>query len=109
MKRVALLLVCLLAAAVRADDDPPRYNQVRLQAQQSESVSNDTMHVTLNTYAEMQDSSKLAARINSDMDWALAKAKQYAGVKVSTGGYQTWPVTRKDVTVAWRGQKDLML
>ncbi|MGB5426324.1 MAG: SIMPL domain-containing protein [Gammaproteobacteria bacterium] len=111
MKRLALLLVCVLAvpASARADDDPPRYNQVRLQAQQSESVSNDTMHVTLNTYAEMQDSSKLAARINSDMDWALAKARQYADVKVSSGGYQTWPVTRKEVTVAWRGQQDLML
>ena len=111
MKRIALLMACVLAApaAVRADDDPPRYNQVRLQAQQSESVSNDTMHVTLNTYAEMQDSSKLAARINSDMDWALARAKLYADIKVSTGGYQTWPVTRKEVTVAWRGQQDLML
>ena len=111
MKRFALLLACLLSVstAVRADDDPPRYNQVRLQAQQSESVSNDTMHVTLNSYAEMQDSSKLAARINQEMDWALAKAKQYADVKVSTGGYQIWPVTRKEVTSAWRGQQDLIL
>ena len=111
MKRFALLLACLLSAstAVRADDDPPRYNQVRLQAQQGESVSNDTMHVTLNSYAEMQDSSKLAARINQEMDWALAKAKQYADVKVSTGGYQIWPVTRKEVTSAWRGQQDLIL
>ena len=67
------------------------------------------MHVTLNTYAEMQDSSKLAARINQDMDWALAKARQYSDVKVSTGGYQTWPVTRKEVTSAWRGQQDLIL
>ena len=111
MKRLALLLVYLLAVstAVRADDAPPRYNQVRLQAQQSESVSNDTMHVTLNSYAEMQDSSKLAARINQEMDWALAKARLFSDVKVSTGGYQIWPVTRKEVTSAWRGQQDLIL
>lgn len=112
MMRRVLLLFCALAAssALRADDDAPlRYNQVRLQAQQSESVSNDTMHVTLNTYAEMQDSSKLAARINQDMDWALAKARQFTDVKVSTGAYQTWPVTRKEVTSAWRGQQDLIL
>lgn len=111
MTRSILLLACVLAAATaaRADDAALRYNQVRLQAQQSESVSNDTMHVTLNTYAEMQDSSRLAARINQDMDWALAKAKQYSDVKVSTGGYQTWPVTHKDVTTAWRGQQDLIL
>lgn len=111
MKRVILLLACVLAApaAVCADDDSPRYNQVRLQAQQSESVSNDTMHVTLNSYAEMQDSTKLAARINQDMDWALTRARQYSDVKISTGGYQIWPVTRKEVTSAWRGQQDLIL
>ena len=111
MIRSVLLLACVLvvATAARADDAPVRYNQVRLQAQQSESVSNDTMHVTLNTYAEMQDSSRLAARINREMEWALAKAKQFRDVKVSTGGYQTWPVTRKEVTTAWRGQQDLIL
>jgi predicted secreted protein len=111
MMRVVLLLACMLAVstAVRADDDSPRYNQVRLQAQQSESVSNDTMHVTLNSYAEMQDSSKLAARINQEMDWALTEARQFSGVKVSTGSYQTWPVTRKEFTTGWRGQQDLIL
>jgi predicted secreted protein len=104
-------LVCLLAvsALTNADDDDVRYNQFRLSAQQSESVSNDTMHVTLNTYAEMQDPAKLAARINQEMEWALGIAKQYPDVKVSTGSYQTWPVTRKEVTSAWRGQQDLML
>ena len=109
--RIVLLLIWALAAssAVRADEPPLRYNQVRLQAQQSESVSNDTMHVTLNTYAEMQDPAKLAARINQEMDWALEKAKQYSEIKVSTGSYQTWPVTRKDVTTGWRGQQNLTL
>jgi predicted secreted protein len=43
------------------------------------------------------------------MEWALAKARQYSAVKVSTGGYQTWPVIRKEVTSAWRGQQDLIL
>ena len=111
MMKFVLLLTCALTVlpAVRADDTPPRYNQVRLQAQQSESVSNDTMHVTLNTYAEMQDPAKLAARINQEMDWALEKAKQYSEIKVSTGSYQTWPVTRKEVTTGWRGQQNLTL
>ena len=95
MMRFVLLLCCLLMAlpATRADDDPLRYNQVRLQAQQSEAVSNDTMHVTLNTYAEMQDSGKLAARINREMDWALEKAKQYTDIKVSTGIYHFFSFT----------------
>lgn len=111
MMRFTLLLIFALAASsvARAGDDSLRYNQVRLQAQQSESVSNDTMHVTLNTYAEMQDAGKLAARINNEMNWALEKAKQYSDVKVSSGSYQTWPVTRKEVTTGWRGQQNLML
>jgi predicted secreted protein len=94
--------------AVGADDDL-HYNQIRLQSQQAESVSNDTMHVTLNTYAEMQDPAKLADKINRDMEWALAQAQQVKAVKVSSGSYQTWPITRKEVTTGWRGQQDLML
>ena len=108
--RHVLLLSCLLACAgaVGADDDL-HYNQIRLQSQQTESVSNDTMHVTLNTYAEMQDPAKLAAKINKDMEWALAQAKQVKAVKISSGSYQTWPITRKEVTTGWRGQQELML
>jgi len=106
----SLLMFCLalMAATGQADDDL-HYNQIRLQSGQTESVSNDTMHVTLQTYAEMQDPSKLAARINREMEWALAKAKGVEGVKVSTGSYQTWPVTRKEVTTGWRGQQALIL
>jgi predicted secreted protein len=108
--RHLLLLVCLaVCSSTGRADDELRYNQVRLQSQQSESVSNDTMHVTMNTYAEMQDPAKLAARINQDMEWALAQANQVKGVKVSTGSYQTWPITRKEVTTGWRGQQDLVL
>jgi predicted secreted protein len=94
--------------AVGADDDL-HYNQIRLQSQQAESVSNDTMHVTLNSFAEMQDPAKLADKINRDMHWALAQAQQVKAVKVSSGSYQTWPITRKEVTTGWRGQQDLML
>jgi len=108
--RYVLLLLCLAVfAGSGLADDELRYNQVRLQSQQTESVSNDTMHVTLQTYAEMQDPAKLAARINQEMEWALAQVKQVQGVKLRTGSYQTWPVTRKEVTTGWRGQQDLIL
>lgn len=109
MLRILLLLCLAVSAGTGLADDEPRYNQVRLQSQQTESVSNDTMHVTLQTYAEMQDPAKLAARINQEMEWALAQVKQVQGVKLRTGSYQTWPVTRKEVTTGWRGQQDLIL
>ena len=103
-------MLCLLvwATGVWADSDL-HYNQVHLQSQQSESVSNDTMHVTLGTHAEERDPASLARKINEDMEWALAKAKQVKGVKVSTGSYQTWPITNKKVTTGWRGQQNLEL
>ena len=109
MKRTLLLLCLSVFTSISLADDELRYNHVRLQSQQTESVSNDTMHVTLQTYAEMQDPAKLATRINQEMEWALAQAKQQKGVKLRTGSYQTWPVTRKEVTTGWRGQQDLIL
>jgi predicted secreted protein len=108
--RYLIVLACLMAGTNHAlADDDLRYNQVRLQSQQTEAVSNDTMHVVMNTYAEMQNPAKLAAKINQDMEWALQQAKQAKGVKVNTGSYQTWPITRKEVTTGWRGQQDLVL
>ncbi len=101
----ALLLVLQTSRA----DTELRYNQVHLQSQQSESVSNDTMHVSLSTYGEARDPAKLATQINTDMEWALAIARQNEGVTVSTGGYQTYPVHRDNVLKGWRGQQSLEL
>ena len=48
--RYVLLLLCLAVfAGSGLADDELRYNKVRLQSKQTESVSNDTMHVTLQT------------------------------------------------------------
>ncbi len=109
MKYLIVLAGLLTGINAAFADDELRYNQVRLQSQQTEAVSNDTMHVSMNTYAEMQDPAKLAAKINNDMEWALQQAKQVQGVKINTGSYQTWPITRKEVTTGWRGQQDLVL
>jgi predicted secreted protein len=108
MKKMIMLCLLAWATGVWADTDL-HYNQVHLQSRQSESVSNDTMHVTLGTHAEQRDPASLARKINEDMEWALSKAKQVKGVKVSTGSYQTWPITNKKVTTGWRGQQNLEL
>jgi predicted secreted protein len=108
--RRCLLLVVLTAQAVCADDDV-RYNQVRLGAEASEEISNDTMHVSLDSWGEHRDAAKLAEQINRDMEWALSQARQHKEVKTSTGNYQTWPLASKDNTVTrgWRGQQVLQL
>ena len=107
MKYLIVLAGLLAGMNTAFADDDLRYNQVRLQSQQTEAVSNDTMHVIMNTYEEMQDPARLAAKINNDMEWALQQAKQLKAVNISTGSYQTWPITRKEVTTGWRGQQDL--
>ena len=50
-----LLCAGLLLAGPALADEPARYNQVRLQSQESESVSNDTMYVTLIASGEARD------------------------------------------------------
>lgn len=107
-KQLLLCLMIMLTTAV-AHADELRYNQVRLQAQQSAPVSNDTMHVTLSAFAEHQDPAKLARQINTDMEWALSLAKADKEIAVSTGNYQTYPVRHKNEHQGWRGQQDLEL
>lgn len=112
MRILAVLLLALAAnPLVLADDDADqRYNLVRLSAERVEHVSNDTMHVVLNSYGENRDAALLAKQINDDMDWALGQIKMYKTVKAKTGSYQTWPVQRdKILTRGWRGQQNLEL
>ena len=111
MNRLVVFLSALvLGPLALAGDVTQHYNHIQLQAAQSEKVSNDTMHVTLNTYGEHRDAAQLAKQINADMDWALKKIGMYKAVKVKTGSYQTWPVQRdKILTKGWRGQQNLEL
>jgi hypothetical protein len=76
-------VTCSMTAT--AADTDTHYNRIQLQAQQLESVGNDTLHVTLNTYGEARDPASLATRINEDMEWALRIARHYEEVTAGTG------------------------
>lgn len=104
-----LAIAALLVAGLSLADTVPRYNQVHLSAQQSESIDNDTLRVTLSTYSEMPDPSKLAAAINADMEWALERARAVRDIDISTRNYRTYPVHNKNQPKTWRGQQDLVL
>ena len=109
IRTLLILPAALLALPAVPADASKTYNQVHLQVEQTESVSNDTMRVILNTYGEAQDPARLAAQINTDMEWALQVAGSDKEVSVSTGGYQTYPYYRENVLKGWRGQQDLEL
>jgi len=104
-----VLCVALLLACPATADEQTRYNQVRLQSQESEPVSNDTMHVTLSASGEQRDAADLAGRINADMAWALDLAKRHDAVKVSTGNYRTWQVRQDNKMKGWQARQDLIL
>lgn len=103
----AMLLGCFMMPA-QADSDS-HYDRIQFRATERESVSNDTMHVTLVASGDSSDPAKLAARINEAMSWALGIAKGYAGVTVGTGNYQTYPVYEKTDIKRWRARQNLEL
>ena len=105
---MSVLLLASFMGAVHADTDNV-YNRVRLQAQQLEAVSNDTMHVTLNAFGEAREPASVATRINEDMEWALGIARRQQGITSRTGGYQTYPVYKDNVLKGWRGEQSLEL
>ena len=102
----ALLACCMSTAGA---DSETHYNRVQLQAQQTESVGNDTMHVSMNSFGEARDPAALASRINKDMAWALEIARRYEDVTVGTGGYRTSPVYKDNALQGWRGEQSLEL
>jgi predicted secreted protein len=105
---MTVLLLASFMGAVHADADNV-YNRVRLQAQQLEAVSNDTMHVTLNAFGEAREPASLATGINKDMEWALGIARRQQGITSRTGGYHTYPVYKDNVLKGWRGEQSLEL
>lgn len=100
----------LLAVSSAAAGPPPRYNTVDLQAEAQHVVHNDLLNATL--YVELNDPSPsaLANAINKSINEALRIAKDYKGVRVSSGNTQTYPVYAKaNVLQGWRGRAEIRI
>jgi len=76
-------------------DDETLFNTVNLQAQAEREIPNGQMIVLLATEHEGSDTASLAAKINSDMQWALEQIKKYSNIESQTKSYQTYPTYRK--------------
>jgi predicted secreted protein len=87
--------------------DETLFNTVNLQAQAEQEVPNNQMIVLLATEHEGSDTTSLAAKVNTDMQWALETIKKYPGVESQTKSYQTYPTYRKQVIIAWRSSQQL--
>jgi len=103
------LLACLMAfcSLPTYADDETLFNTVNLQAQAEREIPNDQMIVLLAAEHEGSDTAGLAAKINSDMQWALEIIKKYPAVESQTKNYQTYPTYRKQVVISWRANQQI--
>ena len=96
------------AALAQAHDDHET-GRVSLSAQASTEVDNDMMRATLYVEDEDANPARLADAVNKLMADAVRTAQAATGVKLKTGGYQTFPVYDKTRIVRWRARSDLLL
>ncbi len=90
-------------------DDTILFNIVNLQVSAEREIPNDEMVVLLATEYEGSDAVDLAAKVNSDMRWALEMIKKYSSVDAQTKNYQTYPAYRKQVLIGWHTSQQVML
>lgn len=102
---LTLVLAFSMLPAFAADET--LFNTVNLQAQAEREIENDQMVVLLATELEGAETASLAAKINSDMKWALERIKKYASVESQTKSYQTFPTYRKQVIISWRASQQI--
>lgn len=67
------------------------YNHISFHTEVSQKVANDEMHVTLTKTSQANDAKTLANILNQTINQALAIAKKYPDVTVSTGHQSTYP------------------
>ena len=112
MLRPALLAAILtLAAPVHAQtSQQPFFNVVTLEASATAEVPTDTLTITLFTEEQGADPTDLAARVNTRLEQALAKAKSETAVQSHSGNYQTNPLyDRANQVTGWRIRAELTL
>jgi predicted secreted protein len=102
-------LLMFFSFHVIAHDNDTLFNQVNLQAQSERDIPNDQLTVLLAVEEEGQESSKIANKINKDMDWALNKSKSHKDIETRTMSYSTYPIYDKRTVIGWRAVQKLEL
>jgi predicted secreted protein len=105
----ALVLAACLLVGIAAQAAEPKGARINLDARATQEVDNDVMRAVMFTEMEDTDPAKLADAVNRSMNDALKAAKQFAGLRVKTSGYSSYPVTDKAKIVRWRSRAELTL
>ncbi|MGB2139030.1 MAG: hypothetical protein ACPHVZ_01585, partial [Psychrobacter sp.] len=75
----------LSAAMSTAHAEPSGYDQLTFETQVKEDIANDEVRASLYKKAQASDAKALATTLNTSINRALAIAKRYPSVTVSTG------------------------
>lgn len=106
---IAISSVCLFAAMMgTAHAEPTGYDQLTFQAEVKEEIANDEVRASLYKKAQAADAKSLATTLNTSINKALAIAKRYPTVTVSTGQQSTYPrYDKNDKIIGWTGQANI--
>ena len=101
----AFLLTAMMGSA---HAEPTGYDQLSFQTQVKEDIANDEVRASLYKKAQAADSKTLATTLNTSINKALAIAKRYPTVTVSTGQQSTYPrYDKNDKIIGWTGQANI--
>ncbi len=103
-----LLAVCFPVSAT-GDDNDVLFNQVHMEASAERDVENDRLDVTLAVEVQGKEPGRIAGQVNEVMEWALKQVGGNDAIEAQTGSYQTYPVYRDQVVIAWRARQQLLL
>ena len=102
---------CLLTAMMgSAHAETTGYNQVSFQTQVQSEVPNDEVRASLYKKMQATNAKTLATNINTVVNNAMAVAKRYPSVTVTTGQQRTYPrYDKNDKIIGWTGQANIDL
>ena len=102
---------CLFTAMMSgAHAEPTGYDQLSFQTEVKSEVANDEVRASLYKKLQATDAKTLATKLNTSVNSALAIAKRYPSVTVSTGQQSTYPrYDKNDKIIGWTGQANIDL
>lgn len=108
--RVPVALVLLFSSAlVAGDSEPLTYDRISLSVSVEEQVAADRLVAVLAAQREGTSAAKLAAEVNTLVDWALAQAQAESRIESETLDYATNPMYTKGNLSGWRVRQEIRL
>jgi predicted secreted protein len=101
--------ILIIALPLQAQEQTIHYDQISLQTHASQDIENDTLIAVMYAQREGPQLPPLTEQINRLIGKAVAQAKQAEKIKVTTLGYQTYPVYQKQRLSGWRVRQSIRL